>query len=130
MPPPPENFAACPDTLPAFDEPPSTPSPPPLSRPTVQDSCWNPEHPNPFVVLDLVEPQHLPSVGNSHWNPGHPNPFSGAKEPLEFDHPIIADDDPLYNHVTVETAPNSPQSQPIIYDDTLELPTETLQTNQ
>ncbi|KAJ9051792.1 hypothetical protein DSO57_1001551 [Entomophthora muscae] len=58
------------------------------------------------------------------WNPGHPNPFPGAEEPLEFNNLIIADNDPLYNHVTVETAPNSHQSQQIIYDDTLELPTE------
>ncbi|KAJ9051266.1 hypothetical protein DSO57_1006188 [Entomophthora muscae] len=48
------------------------------------------------------------TVCNSRWNPEHPNPFTALEEQLDFDDPALADDDPRYNMVTVETAPKSP----------------------
>ncbi|KAJ9062116.1 hypothetical protein DSO57_1014186 [Entomophthora muscae] len=51
------------------------------------------------------------SVVHSRWNPEHPNPFFPLEELLDFEDPIIADSDPRYNIVTVESVPESPTSK-------------------
>ncbi|KAJ9054386.1 hypothetical protein DSO57_1015388 [Entomophthora muscae] len=53
-------------------------------------------------------PTPPPTVRNSRWNPEHPNPFAALEEQLDFDDPALAEDDPKYNMVTMETAPESP----------------------
>ncbi|KAJ9060003.1 hypothetical protein DSO57_1035510 [Entomophthora muscae] len=56
-------------------------------------------------------PTPPPTFHNSRWNPEHPNPFTALEEQLDFDDPVLAEDDPRYNIVTVETAPESPANQ-------------------
>ncbi|KAJ9059301.1 hypothetical protein DSO57_1003918 [Entomophthora muscae] len=51
------------------------------------------------------------TVCDSRWNPEHPNPFTPLKEQLDFDNPLLAEEDPRYNLVTVETVPESPTTQ-------------------
>ncbi|KAJ9057026.1 hypothetical protein DSO57_1026432 [Entomophthora muscae] len=56
-------------------------------------------------------PTPPPTVCNSRWNPKHPNPFTALEEQLDFDNPAMTEDNPRYNMVTVETAPESPANQ-------------------
>ncbi|KAJ9057829.1 hypothetical protein DSO57_1019007 [Entomophthora muscae] len=51
-------------------------------------------------------------VCNSCWNPEHPNPFTPLQELLDFDDPAVAEEAACYNVVLVETAPNTPPSSP------------------
>ncbi|KAJ9050947.1 hypothetical protein DSO57_1009305 [Entomophthora muscae] len=48
---------------------------------------------------------------NSRCNPEHPNPFSVLEEQLDFDDPLLAKKDPRYNIVTVETVSETPANQ-------------------
>ncbi|KAJ9053562.1 hypothetical protein DSO57_1023071 [Entomophthora muscae] len=51
------------------------------------------------------------TVCNSRWNPKHSNPFTPLEEKLDFDDLLLAEEDPRYNLITVETVPESPTTQ-------------------
>ncbi|KAJ9049532.1 hypothetical protein DSO57_1023444 [Entomophthora muscae] len=63
----------------------------------------------PPTTPSLPTPPH--TVCDSRWNPKHPNPFAPLKEQLDFDGPLLAEEDPRYNLVTVKTVPESPTIQ-------------------
>ncbi|KAJ9078766.1 hypothetical protein DSO57_1003230 [Entomophthora muscae] len=99
-------------------------NPLPEEQPAESDATATPETQSKVEIYDEIfeEGTHAlpttpklstpaPTVCNSRWNPEHPNLFTFLEEQLDFDGPILAEDNPRYNIVTVETTPESPANQ-------------------
>ncbi|KAJ9090259.1 hypothetical protein DSO57_1004505 [Entomophthora muscae] len=91
-------------------------TPPPLKRHEREANPSPEEQPAESDTPATPETQSTlhtppPTVCNSRWNPEHPNLFAALEKQLDFDNPALAEDNPMYNMVTVETAPESPSNQ-------------------